>query len=62
MGTAYWGGLVDWLRGTMQADGKIGPEDLDLICLTDDVEHAVRHIMEADVAPTPAPDIVEGPD
>ena len=38
MGTAYWQGLLDWIRGTMVADGKIGPDDLDLICLTDDVD------------------------
>ncbi len=50
MGTAYWQGLIDWLRGTMAADGKIGPNDLDLICLTDDVEEAVRYIVEADTA------------
>jgi uncharacterized protein (TIGR00730 family) len=47
MGTAYWRGLVDWLRDTMQADGKIGPEDLNLLFLTDDVEEAVRHIIKA---------------
>ena len=23
IGTAYWSGLVDWLRGTVLADGKI---------------------------------------
>ncbi|HYN94692.1 MAG TPA: TIGR00730 family Rossman fold protein [Pilimelia sp.] len=50
MGSAYWGGLLDWLRDTMQADGKIGPHDLDLLCLTDDVDTAVRHIVEADAA------------
>ncbi|MEV0131473.1 TIGR00730 family Rossman fold protein [Dactylosporangium sp. NPDC050688] len=47
MGTAYWRGLVDWLRDTMQADGKIGPEDLDLLFLTDDVDEAVQHIAMA---------------
>ncbi|WP_327006251.1 TIGR00730 family Rossman fold protein [Dactylosporangium sp. NBC_01737] len=47
MGTAYWRGLVDWIRDTMQADGKIGPEDLSLLFLTDDVDEAVRHIIEA---------------
>src|SRR4051795_948610 len=36
MGTAYWKGLLDWLRNTMLPDGKIGPEDLDLILVTDD--------------------------
>jgi predicted Rossmann-fold nucleotide-binding protein len=50
MGTWYWQGLLDWLRGTMLADGKIGPTDLDLLCVTDDVDRAVRHIIEADAA------------
>jgi len=50
MGTAYWGGLLDWLRDTMLAEGKIGPADLDLLCLTDDVDKAVSHIVEADAA------------
>jgi uncharacterized protein (TIGR00730 family) len=50
MGTWYWGGLVDWMRDTMVAEGKIGPEDLDLFCLTDDVDKAVRYIVDADNA------------
>ena len=45
MGTAYWQGLIDWIRDTMAADGKISPSDLDLICVTDDVDEAVRHIV-----------------
>ncbi|MFY1634047.1 TIGR00730 family Rossman fold protein [Solwaraspora sp. WMMB335] len=48
MGTGYWSGLLDWLRDTMQTQGKIGAVDLDLICLTDDVSEAVRHIVDAD--------------
>jgi hypothetical protein len=48
MGTAYWRGLVDWLREAMRTDGKIGPEDLDLIHLTDDVDDVVAHIRAAD--------------
>jgi uncharacterized protein (TIGR00730 family) len=55
MGTAYWQGLIDWLRHTMVADGKIGPTDLDLICLTDDVDEAVRHIVAADTSTTGDP-------
>jgi uncharacterized protein (TIGR00730 family) len=50
LGTAYWGGLITWLRETMQADGKIGPADLDLLCLTDDVDQAVAHIRKAEPA------------
>ncbi|HEY0696687.1 MAG TPA: TIGR00730 family Rossman fold protein [Micromonospora sp.] len=48
MGRAYWRGLLDWLRQTMAAEGKIGQADLDLICLTDDVTEAVQHIVDAD--------------
>ncbi|EFL02458.1 MULTISPECIES: TIGR00730 family Rossman fold protein [Streptomyces] len=40
-GTAYWGGLVDWLRETLIAEGKANPGDLDLFHLTDDVDEAV---------------------
>jgi uncharacterized protein (TIGR00730 family) len=47
LGTAYWQGLIDWLRGTMLAESKIGVEDLDLLCVTDDVDEAVRHIQDA---------------
>jgi uncharacterized protein (TIGR00730 family) len=52
MGTWYWQGLIDWMRGTMSAEGKIGPEDLGLLCLTDDVGEAVAHIAEAEAALT----------
>lgn len=44
-GTKYWGGLIDWLRNTMLADGKISAEDLDLIFLTDSAEEACKHIV-----------------
>ncbi|UWZ37642.1 TIGR00730 family Rossman fold protein [Dactylosporangium roseum] len=47
MGRSYWQGLLDWIRETMMADGKIGPEDLQLLFVTDDVDEAVRHIVEA---------------
>jgi uncharacterized protein (TIGR00730 family) len=47
MGTAYWSGLLAWMRDFMQGEGKISPEDLDLLCVTDDVAEAVRHIVDA---------------
>jgi len=40
-GTEYWGGLVDWLRNTLIAQGKASEKDLLLFHLTDDVEEAV---------------------
>jgi uncharacterized protein (TIGR00730 family) len=48
MGSAYWAGLLAWVRQTMLTDGKIGPADLDLIFVTDDPDAAVRHIRAAD--------------
>jgi uncharacterized protein (TIGR00730 family) len=46
-GTAYWGGLVDWLRNTMLEDGKISAADLDMFTVTDDVDEAISYIMKA---------------
>ncbi|NJP50820.1 TIGR00730 family Rossman fold protein [Streptomyces sp. SBST2-5] len=40
-GTSYWGGLVDWLRDTVIAQGKAADHDLLLFHVTDDVEEAV---------------------
>jgi uncharacterized protein (TIGR00730 family) len=40
MGSAYWSGLIDWLRETMLAEGNISEKDLDLFTITDDVQQA----------------------
>src|SRR3546814_564392 len=47
LGVDYWSGLVDWLRGSVLAEGKISEADLDLFTLTDDVDLAVRLMVEA---------------
>ena len=41
-GTAYWGGLMDWLEGTVAGAGNISPLDPDLVVVTDDEDEAVR--------------------
>jgi len=42
VGTRYWGGLIDWVRGTMLEEfGTISDKDMDLFHLTDDVDEAV---------------------
>ncbi len=51
IGVAYWSGLVDWLRDTVLLDGKISQDDLDRLVLTDDVEKAVRIMVEARQSP-----------
>jgi uncharacterized protein (TIGR00730 family) len=46
-GTSYWKGLVDWVRDTLDVEGKISPGDLELLRLTDDPEEVVRILEEA---------------
>jgi uncharacterized protein (TIGR00730 family) len=41
---SYWQGLVDWLKDTMLAQGKISAPDLDLLILTDSPEE-VRDVI-----------------
>ena len=48
IGTAYWGGLLQWLRQTAAATGTITPADIDLLHVTDDVDEAVRIIAGGD--------------
>ncbi|HEX2415454.1 MAG TPA: TIGR00730 family Rossman fold protein [Thermoleophilaceae bacterium] len=36
VGTAYWQGLVDWIRERLLGDRKISPDDLNLFRVTDD--------------------------
>ena len=50
MGSEYWGGLLDWIKGRLLADGKVSANDMDLLMVTDDVEEAVQIIVGADVA------------
>ncbi len=44
VGKSYWQGLVDWLRGTVVAGGKLREEDLKLLILTDDPNEIVEGI------------------
>jgi uncharacterized protein (TIGR00730 family) len=47
VGTDYWGGLVGWLRDRVLAEGKVGPADLGLLQVTDDLDEAVVVAAEA---------------
>jgi uncharacterized protein (TIGR00730 family) len=46
-GSEYWQGLLDWLKATMLANGKVSPADLDLIRVSDDVNEVVGIIRES---------------
>jgi uncharacterized protein (TIGR00730 family) len=47
IGTEYWAGLLAWLHDVALADGKINQADLDMLQLTDEVDEAVRLLVEA---------------
>lgn len=46
-GTDYWKGLMDWIKGSLLATGKVKEEDIDLFQLTDDPKEVVRIVKEA---------------
>ncbi|MCI1642150.1 MAG: TIGR00730 family Rossman fold protein [Actinomyces sp.] len=41
LGREYWGGLLDWLRGTMASKAMISPGDTSLMSVVDDPDEAV---------------------
>ena len=45
-GSEYWGGLLDWLRDTVEAAGNIAPGDLELFKVTDSPQEAVEHVVK----------------
>ena len=47
VGSEYWSGLLDWLKTTMLAEGKIGQDELALLHLADDPDEVVSIIREA---------------
>jgi uncharacterized protein (TIGR00730 family) len=47
VGSSYWSGLLEWLKGTMCAAGNVSPIDLDLVDMADDASEVVRIITEA---------------
>lgn len=45
--TNYWAGLVDWIKTRMLHEGKISPEDLELITLSDSPEEIVGIVVNS---------------
>ncbi len=44
VGVDYWTGLVDWIADQLVTSGHVGPNDLELLTLTDDVEEMLAVI------------------
>jgi uncharacterized protein (TIGR00730 family) len=49
-GTAYWDGLLQWIRSRVAAEGKISAGDLDLLVITDDPAEAAQAVIDAHAA------------
>src|SRR5690606_13981680 len=44
VGSHFWGGLVDWLKATLVAEGMISPAAIDLIRIIDEPQQVVEAI------------------
>jgi hypothetical protein len=41
---SFWGGMTDWMRERLAADGMIASSDLDLLTVTDDPDEVVARV------------------
>jgi len=44
VGTKFFQPLIDFIKNTLLAEGMIDPEDLDIITLTDDLDHIAEQV------------------
>ena len=44
VGSSYWKGLLDWMKGVVLREGKISPSDLDILQVIDEPTEIVRAI------------------
>ena len=47
VGSAFFGGLVEWIRAKLLAEGMISPEDIDLVQVTDDPREVIEIVRRA---------------
>ena len=45
-GSAYWKGLLSWIRETTLAEGLVSPDDLTLLVVTDSIEEACQIVAD----------------
>ncbi len=46
VGTAFWQGLIDWMRDVQVAEGTVSPSDMDLIRIIDDPDAVIEAIFD----------------
>jgi len=44
VGSEYWRGLLDWVKGPVMREGKISPDDLDILHIIDDPQEIIKTI------------------
>ena len=45
-GSKYWGGLINWITNTMVVSGKVSPEDMGLLHVSDDPAEICKLVCE----------------
>ena len=53
LGVDFWGPMIEWIKGTLVAEGMVSAKDLDLIQVVDDPAEAVQLVLHA-TPPVPA--------
>ena len=46
--SGYWGGLVDWLRDRMLAEGNISPADVSTLAVCDDPDRVLEIVEDVE--------------
>jgi uncharacterized protein (TIGR00730 family) len=49
LGVAFWGPMIEWIKGTLVAEGMVSAKDLDLIEVVDDPAEAVHRVLHGTV-------------
>jgi uncharacterized protein (TIGR00730 family) len=47
VGTAFFGGMMEWIKVKLLGEGMISPEDIDLVQLTDDPNEVIDIVRRA---------------
>jgi uncharacterized protein (TIGR00730 family) len=54
VGSAFWGGLIDWMKRFLLAEGKIQPADLEILKVLDEPAEIVDYLKQATLSRNPA--------
>jgi uncharacterized protein (TIGR00730 family) len=54
LSTSFWGPMIEWIKGTLVAEGMVSEKDLDLVQVVDSPEEAVSLVLHGHVRPTSA--------